>query len=242
MELGTSRHVALNGRGPSPPGDLDAYLTLVERLLATRRLARLGGASPPDGLLLRHDVDVDLGWAVELALAEAEHGLRATYFLSLQAPTFNLMSQGGREAVAALLELGHQVGLHVDARWLAEGTWEAVCVWLGLPTDLVTFHAPTGVGQPEPCVRILPRRLTYRSDSGGSWHHGEPSGAPAGVPLLLNTHPIWWVPSGSREQRLAAAGSQSSMQAVLDWLPRLGASLRGFAAHPAGQQANPRRS
>jgi hypothetical protein len=226
MELETIRNDAVTGTGPSPPGDLDGYLTLIDKLLASRQLAQLGDPAPSDALLLRHDVDVDLGWAVELALAEAARGLHATYFLSLQSPTFNLMCQGGREAVSALFELGHQVGVHVDARWVEEATWQAVSASLGLPVDLVTFHAPTRAHQPEPCARILPDALSYRSDSGGRWHHGEPSGAPAGVPLLLNTHPIWWVPSGTREQRLAAAGTDSSMQAVLDWLPKLGANLK----------------
>ncbi|HWC86124.1 MAG TPA: hypothetical protein VG388_06275 [Solirubrobacteraceae bacterium] len=206
---------------------MDAYLILIDELLATRRLARLGDTPSPDSLLLRHDVDVHLGWALQLGLAEAAQGLHATYFLSLQAPTFNLMCQDGREAVSALFELGHQVGLHVDARWVEQETWQPVCAWLGLATDMVTFHAPTSAWQVEPCVRILPSALSYRSDSGGSWRHGEPSGAPAGLPLLLNTHPIWWVPPGTREQRLTAAVTKSSMQAVLEWLPRLGEDIKG---------------
>jgi len=49
--------------------------------------------------LLRHDVDVDVGAALEMAKVEKSLGVSSTYFLMLRPPVYNLMSRHNHQAV-----------------------------------------------------------------------------------------------------------------------------------------------
>ncbi len=44
-------------------------------------------------IILRHDVDLSLHHALKMARAEAEHGLRATYFVMLRSQFYNVLSE-----------------------------------------------------------------------------------------------------------------------------------------------------
>ena len=63
-------------------------------------------------LLLRHDVDLSLDAAVQLAELEHEEGAAATYFLMTESVFYNLASTEGEQVLERLRELGHRVGLH----------------------------------------------------------------------------------------------------------------------------------
>src|SRR5690348_18136550 len=66
----------------------------------------------PGDLFLRHDVDLSLDAALQLARLEAERDATATYFLMTESVFYNLASFEGRAAVDELRSLGHAVGLH----------------------------------------------------------------------------------------------------------------------------------
>lgn len=67
---------------------------------------------------LRHDIDHDIDLALELAAAEHERGLRATYFLLHTAPYWD--DERLELKVRQLHEYGHEVGLHVNvlSEWM----------------------------------------------------------------------------------------------------------------------------
>ena len=71
-------------------------------------------------LLLRHDLDHSLRAAVPLAELELEHAVRSTYFVQVTCDFYNILGREGRSIVARLISLGHDVGLHYDARRYAE--------------------------------------------------------------------------------------------------------------------------
>ena len=84
-------------------------------------------------ILLRHDVDLSLDAALEMAELEAELGARSTYLLMTQSVFYNLGSSQGRRALNRLRELEHGVGLHA--------------VWPNLELDdrfdpVVAWHNP----------------------------------------------------------------------------------------------------
>src|SRR5215831_20451385 len=66
----------------------------------------------PGDLLLRHDVDLSLAAAVELAEVEAETGAWSTWFLMTRSVFYNLASKEGEDAVARLRELGGRIAHH----------------------------------------------------------------------------------------------------------------------------------
>jgi hypothetical protein len=149
-------------------------------------------------LLLRHDVDLSLDAALQLAELEAQAGAAATYFLMTQSVFYNLGSPEGLRAVNRLRELGHAVGLHA--------------VWPGAELDerfdpVVAWHNPNPDYMSEPLdgvVNVMQPPFFdpehYRSDSNQRWRHGCPHGALARGEfewLQLLTHPEIWVYPGS---------------------------------------------
>ena len=64
--------------------------------------------------IIRHDVDMDLQEAVNLAKIEKEEGIRATYFVLLTSDYYNLLAGDNLKSSKELLELGHEIGLHFD--------------------------------------------------------------------------------------------------------------------------------
>jgi hypothetical protein len=157
-------------------------------------------------LFLRHDVDLMLEAAVEVAELEAELDVRATYFLMTESVFYNLASSEGRAALERLRGLGHRVGLHaVWPRAELDERFDRVVAWhnpdpeyVNRPLDgVVNVMAPPWFS-PE----------TYRSDSNQHWRSGCPHEelAAGGFEWLqLLTHPEIWVYRGGtmRESMLS---------------------------------------
>ena len=152
----------------------------------------------PGDLFLRHDVDLSLDAALQLARVEREHDATATYFLMTESVFYNLASSEGRDAIAQLRELGHAVGLHaVHPGAARDDRFDAVLAWHN-PDPEYVFEPVDGV------VNVMqPPWFTkghYRSDSNQHWREGCPheelrAGVFEGLQLL--THPEIWVYPGS---------------------------------------------
>jgi len=151
----------------------------------------------PGDVFLRHDVDLTLEAALELAHLEAERGVQATYFLMTESVFYNLGSALGRETLRELRELGHAVGLHaVHPRAERDDRFDAVLAWHNPEPQYV--HDPV-----EGVVNVMqPPWFTkgrYRSDSNQHWREGCPhEELRAGVFewLQLLVHPEIWVYPG----------------------------------------------
>ena len=179
--------------------------------------ARAGGyrfaffdREPGEGdLLLRHDVDLSLEAALELARLEADAGAAATYFLMTESVFYNLSSAVGRAAVEELRSLGHRVGLHaVWPRAEVDPRFDPVVAWHN--PDPEYMRAPV-----EGAVNVMQEGFfdpaTYRSDSNQHWRSGCPHEALAAGAfpwLQLLTHPEIWVYEG--------ATMRESMESFLD--------------------------
>lgn len=164
--------------------------------------------------VLRHDCDNDLTAAARMAAVEAEHGAASTYFLMLRSAQYNLLGPTSRELVGSILERGHALGLHFDARPYAAADAETVVAAVdaerslvarefGVPIDVVSFHQPS--------KRILDNEIRiscrntydradmagyhYLSDSCMVWKEGCPSDflrERRSPRLQLLIHPEWW--------------------------------------------------
>jgi hypothetical protein len=157
-------------------------------------------------LLLRHDVDLSLEAAVELAELEAGAGAAATYFLMAESVFYNLASPAGERALARLRELGHRVGLHaVFPRARLDERFDPVLAWHNPDPEYMSRPVDGFANVMEPRF-FTPD--TYRSDSNQRWRSGCPHSelARGGFPWLqLLTHPEIWVYPGTtmRETMLA---------------------------------------
>ena len=165
--------------------------------------------------LLRHDVDVSVGFALEMAQAEATAGVRSTYFLMPRSPAYNLLSRHASLAVREMVAMGHEVALHYDAahplvddeRLTDQIRAEAALVaeLAGRPVRAFSFHQPS--------AEIIDRKVairglinTYNPNQMQDWHYASDSNrawrGQSGIALVrdvthvrlqLLIHPMWWV-------------------------------------------------
>lgn len=168
------------------------------------------GSPPSEGdLFLRHDVDLSLEAALEMAELEADEGVATTYLLMTRSVFYNLASHEGERAIAQLRELGHQVGLHaVHPEVELDARFDPIVAWHNPEPAFMT--APIdGVVNVMEQTHFDP--ATYRSDSNHRWRSGCPhdelrAGAFPWLQLLV--HPEIWVYPGST--------MTATMQAMLD--------------------------
>jgi hypothetical protein len=187
--------------------DLDHYRELVDAATAGGyRFAAFDREPQAGDVLLRHDVDLSLDAALEVAELEAQAGVQATYFLMTRSVFYNLASPEGERALARLRELGHRVGLHALHPHLdLDDRFDPVVAW----------HNPDPGFMREPidgAVNVMqtpwfdPDR--YRSDSNHHWRSGCPHEELAAGRfewLQLLTHPeIWAYPGATMRESMLA--------------------------------------
>ena len=157
-------------------------------------------------LLLRHDVDLALDPALEMAELEAGMGVGATYFLMTRSEHYNLDSRSGENARRRLRELGHRIGFHglypdagLDERFDPILAWHTPePEYMTLPLEGVVNAMQPGYFDPD----------HYRSDSNKHWRHSCPHEQLARGEfewLQLLIHPELWIYPGEtmRETMLA---------------------------------------
>jgi hypothetical protein len=200
--------------------DLDHYAELLEAAESGGYRWAFFDHEPEAGdLFLRHDVDLSLDAALQLARLERRHDAKATYFLMTESVFYNLASSEGRDAIAELRELGHAVGLHaVHPNAARDERFDTVLAW----------HNPDPGYVSEPIAGVVNvmqapwfTQGKYRSDSNQHWREGCPHEelrAGAFDWLQLLTHPEIWVYPGTT--------MGETMRAMLDakheeWLAHL---------------------
>jgi hypothetical protein len=178
--------------------DLGHYRELLESARAGGyRFAPFGEAPEEGDLFLRHDVDLSLAAAVEMAELEAELGATTTYLLMTESVFYNLASKEGVAAAARLRELGHTVGLHaVHPNVALDDRFDPVVSWHNPGPEYMSEEIPGA-------VNAYGRRYfspgTYRSDSNQHWRAGCPHEElrAGGFPWLqILVHPEIWVYPG----------------------------------------------
>lgn len=71
---------------------------------------RLAGGNP--FVVLRHDIDVSLRLALEIARVEYALGAQATYFVLLRSPFYNILSRSNAEIMLQIQQYGHRIAPH----------------------------------------------------------------------------------------------------------------------------------
>ena len=196
--------------------DLAHYRELLEAAKAGGYRTAFFDDPPERGdLLLRHDVDLSLDAALELAELEAEARATATYFLMTKSVFYNLASPEGERVLARLRELGHRVGLH--AVWPQSARDERF-------DQILAWHNPDPEYMREPvdgATNVMREPFFdpdhYRSDSNQHWRSGCPhEDLRAGrfEWLQLLTHPEIWVYPGEtmRETMLVMLDAERDLR------------------------------
>ena len=198
------------------------YEKLLKALLRSRKniCFRDCAAGDPQRsyLILRHDIDFSPAAALRMAEFEANLGVKATYFVLLSSPFYNLLSEEYVEFPRRLTELEHEVGLHYDVKSMERAAQnEDVIDILRKEIDLLTcltgtdiksiaMHNPSLSGI-DPFKKTsfvnayddkYTKQISYFSDSCGAWRDNfieqfNNNTIPMKMQLLI--HPIFWASS-----------------------------------------------
>lgn len=196
-------------------------------------------------VLWRHDVDFSVPGALKMARLEADEGERATYFLLLHSPYYNLLEGGTREAVREIVRLGHRIALHFEHGYYHIADREALSQRLtyekailedtfGQPIRAFSFHMPTQAsslfrdceyaGLLNAGAEFFHAEVGFCSDSNGYWRTRrleDVLSLAEDQRLQVLTHPVWWqdrpMPPADRLAR-CIVDRASSMK---DWYERV---------------------
>ena len=194
-------------------------------------------------VLLRHDIDISLRAALEIARVEYEQGAQATYFVLLRSPFYNVLSRPNVEMMLEIQQYGHQIAAHIDlvpydndfTQALTEVAFLSRC-YPSLNTTLVSLHSPYDLAQmplefeqlKNVYGAVVRGETAYISDSTGRWRYGYPLESEAfkmRKPIQLLTHPIWWVQEGEtpvqKLERWLYSEPQNDIAALKAFLPKL---------------------
>jgi hypothetical protein len=178
-------------------------------------------------LVLRHDVDMTIEAARDLARLEKQIGVTSAYFVLLRSELYNPQTPENTEMLSEILSLGHTIGLHFDAALYPDNAklldtaaareCETLETLLGREVQTISFHRPrkslvpyngTLAGRLQTYAPKFFSEIGYCSDSRGEWGRGHPldhAHIATGKAVQLLTHPIWWMLSGAnREDKLRA--------------------------------------
>lgn len=153
-------------------------------------------------IILRHDVDFSLSHALKMAALEHSFGVQSTYFILLHSPSYNPLTEDTRNTVKAILELGHELGLHYDPRFqLVSQEAELLSQYFDTKVTAIARHNPFGVkidvDMPAGFVNAYSKEffkdIKYLSDSSQHWREGCLCGnLGKHEKMQVLVHPEWW--------------------------------------------------
>lgn len=166
-------------------------------------------------VILRHDIDMDIGKAVKVGELEAQMGVSSTYFVLVTSNFYNVFSRRSQDMLRRLLDLGHAVGLHFDEAKYDCGPADLVLAMeqettllehcLGCAVTSVSMHRPSAATL-DADYRIREgkvinsygseffRHHKYVSDSRRNWREDVLAIVSGGAHSRLHilTHPFWY--------------------------------------------------
>lgn len=176
-------------------------------------------------LILRHDIDFNLNAAYNMAQIDHQLGIKSSFFLRVCANGYNLSASPSIKIINEMLNMGHELGLHVDTGM--EKIWgcstetsilkqfnifeEAV----GITPKGFSLHMPSVLGGINECDAIKEKlNLTYHayenrftegefkyiSDSMKMWREKPLNSFIGNVNKIhLLIHPVWWYENNPQE-------------------------------------------
>ena len=196
----------------------DTYSILLKKITESKTCLSFGDFKKNrvnyDFLLLRHDVDYSPELALKMARLEADLGIKATYFILLSSPHYNLLNSQFIQFPRKLTKMGHEVGLHYDVEVFEAFTSKKQIELLKLECELlsslackevksIAMHNPSTSGEDifkktnfiNAYADQFTKEISYFSDSCGAWRNEFidcviKNDFPSQMQLLI--HPIFW--------------------------------------------------
>jgi len=178
-------------------------------------------------ILLRHDIDMDIFNALDMARIENELGIKSTYFIFLRSPFYNIFDADVKKIINEIIDRDHEIGLHFDETSYENLSFnsfektikneaEVLNKEFGVDVKVVSFHRPSDSTKENKIKLknfkstydpIFFKQIKYLSDSRQFWKFGCPCRliAEGERKLQILVHPVWWgIEDMPREKRLNA--------------------------------------
>ena len=164
-------------------------------------------------VLLRHDIDYSLTYALDLAKLETKHKIKSTYFILLHSQYYNALSSINSKIIQKISNLGHEIGLHFDSDFLTIGKTKSLqelkdeskilSRLIGKQIKSFAPHNPSintlknfnfiKKNFINPYAQEIIDSCTYLSDSSQNWRNGCMCRYIEKInKIQILTHPIWW--------------------------------------------------
>ena len=168
-------------------------------------------------ILLRHDVDVSLEYALKMAKLEQKMGIRSSFFVRVRASFYDICEAINIERLTALTEMGFEIGLQEEVGRFTSDHNEAIELVridkavleriLDRPVYGVATHLPKWTAiqiTPEvleragfkynPGEEIFNQEAIFVSDSNKCWKkYSLEEALGQSDKILANIHPVWWI-------------------------------------------------
>ena len=166
-------------------------------------------------VILRNDIDNDIGKALELAKHEKKLGVKSTYFVLVTSDFYNVFSLKNQRLLQEISDCGHDIGLHFDEvrypdistpedakRYIMEEA-KLLSGAIGKKVDTVSMHRPskmmleTDLHIPDMINsygKVYFKEFKYVSDSRRRWREPVTDIIQSGSyeRLHILTHAIWY--------------------------------------------------
>ena len=191
---------------------LNNYSAFLETLLSKDyEFVNFSELSSEEGqVVMRHDIDFDCEFALEMAKKENALGVKAIYFFLLSNASYNIATKENFNRIKTIQKLGHVVSVHFDPTIYEDfdkGLEIEVNYFESLfetKVNIISLHRPNEFFQNynKPIQKIEHtyqqkyfRDVKYVSDSTGVWRYGHPFDTEdfkyrRSLHILI--HPIWW--------------------------------------------------
>lgn len=177
-------------------------------------------------IIIRHDIEFDIGKAYQLALIEQSENVRSTYFVQIESNAYNAFSDSNREMLSEIIKMGHTVGLHFRQREDERENLVAIDKQLQILAEEIpgakrifschrpkrdtlyhTYRVPDAINAyAEPFFyrtdRPLEAPTRYITDSKWQWNNLQEGVNPWMTPRVqFLTHPFQWSAKGTSMMR-----------------------------------------
>lgn len=162
---------------------------------------------------LRHDVDLSLVSAYNMALLENEMGVRSIYYIRFDCDYYNPVSVDNVRRLRLMDKMGHEIGLHIDSAQVEN--YEDLMFYLNTyhkwnRFDKFTFHINTEKTKEFKEVNYggwINKSIVnkYISDSRGEFDQTKLDWIKENDNFTLLIHPEWWMHEGTKEEIITKA-------------------------------------
>lgn len=192
-------------------------------------------------VIVRHDIDMNIAKAVQMAEIETQMGISSTYFVLVTSNFYNIFSKENQDMLQKMHCMGHEIGLHFDeAKYDGHNTdmvqameqeAELLAQCLGCQVQSVSMHRPSKETLAADYVikegQIVNSYGTeffqnhkYMSDSRRHWREDVCSVIKSEEydRLHVLTHPFWYDVTEQAAKEVLKSFCESRTEACYDWL------------------------